>query len=217
MHAVLYARTSTELQDNGIDAQREALLAEADRRGWTPHVITEQASGKTMARRPQLGIALTRLAKLRGDGVLVVTKLDRLARSVRDVLTIVDRAKREGWGLVVLNMPGMPDGRLDTTDAGGMLMLTVFAAFAEFERTLISQRTREALAVVGRTKQLGKPSKVPTDVRARIASMRDDGMSWRAVSDGLNRDDVPGPAGGAWYPASAQRVYELDHPKEAVS
>jgi DNA invertase Pin-like site-specific DNA recombinase len=181
-------------------------------------VETEHRSGKTLKGRPILNNVLTRLDNLGPDGVLVVTKLDRLARSVPNVLFIVERAQRRGWAIVILDMPG-DGGMLDATTATGRLQLTMLAAFAAFERELISQRTREGLAIVKASgKALGKKSTVPATVRTRIVEARSGGTSWKDITDALNADSTPTPAGKAgalWHPTAVRRIYELTT-KEAV-
>jgi len=197
----LYARTSTEEQTNGIEAQRDLLVGEATRRGWTYEQLTEHASGKTLARRPILTAALEQLDR-GGADLLAVTKLDRLARSTLDFATIVARSQKKGWGLIVLDLG------LDMTTPNGKMAATVLMAVAEIEREMIAQRTREALAVVkSEGKQLGKPSQVPKATASLIVKLRGKGLGWRAVAEQLNEDGVPGPAGGAWHAASARRVF----------
>lgn len=219
--AMLYARTSTDEQVNGMDAQRERLIAEAERRGWTYEVHTEHRSGKSMTRaaRPEFDIVLTRLDKLGRNGVLVVTKLDRLSRSVVDFGAVLRRAERRGWAIVVLDLGN--GAVLDTSDPFGKFGATVMMAAAELERGLIGMRTREGLAVVkARGTKLGHPSRVPTDVRARILTARAGGMSWRTIADGLNHDGVPSPGAGSptghgkantrWHPNSVHRIYDQE-------
>lgn len=222
---VLYARTSTDEQVNGMDAQVERLTRYADDHGWplgqVARVETEHASGKSLARRPILQNVLTRMDKAGSDGVLVVTKLDRLARSTLDFASIIRRAERKGWQLVVLDLG------LDMTTPMGRFAANVAAAVAELERALIADRTRDGLAVVkargttktGKPAVFGHPSRVPTDVRARIVRDRDAGMSWRAVADGLNRDRIASPGASSpaghnrtstrWHANAARRIHEL--------
>lgn len=203
--AILYARTSTDDQHNGVEAQRDRLVAYAEAQvGWTFRMEVEHASGKTLARRPILRNALARLDKLGTDGVLVVTRLDRLARSVVDFANILARSQDRGWAIVVLDM------QLDTSNAVGRMAAGIAMQFAQFEREIIGERTREALAVVkANGVPLGRPSVVPTNVRARIVDMRDiDTMSWRRIADTLNADGVPGPRGPVWHPTAVRRVYD---------
>ena len=98
-------------------------------------VFAEQVS--SVAQRDQLEAALD---YLRDDDVLVVTKLDRLARSMRDLLAIVARIEAKRASLRILAM------NLDTTTATGKLMLNVLGSVAEFERSMMLERQREGIA-----------------------------------------------------------------------
>jgi DNA invertase Pin-like site-specific DNA recombinase len=122
-----YARVSTSEQDYA--AQIEALKAAgADR------VFAEKESGAKTERW-----ALKRAIVELGPGdVLIVTKLDRLARSLKDLLNILDAVVKVGAGFRVLDTPA-----LDTTSSYGQLLLNVLGALAQFERSLIISRTSE--------------------------------------------------------------------------
>lgn len=125
-----YARTSTWEQAAGFEAQkRELETADCEK------VFAEQVS--SVAKRDQLDAVIDFLRE--GD-TLVVTKLDRLARSVKDLLTIVDRVEAKGAGLQILAM------NLDTKTATGRLMLQVLGSVAEFERACMLERQREGIA-----------------------------------------------------------------------
>ncbi|MFT4077848.1 recombinase family protein [Rhodomicrobium sp.] len=130
MLTVGYARTSTTEQVAGLDAQRRDLEAA----GCTK-LFVEQVS--SVAERAQLAAALDYLRE--GD-VLTVTKLDRLARSVRELLDIVAGIEAKGAGLHILAM------NLDTTTPTGRLMLQVLGSVAEFERAMMLERQREGIA-----------------------------------------------------------------------
>lgn len=203
--ALGYVRVSTADQaEHGasLDAQRAALQAEADRRGFDLElVIDEGLSGKDMRRRPQLLAALDRLDRHEAD-VLLVTRLDRLSRSVRDFADVLDRSKRRGWRLVMLS----PD--LDTADPAGRFSAYTLAAAAEFERELIGARTREGLAQrKAEGVVLGRPRTIPEDVAARIRAEHEDGRSLRAIAQGLTDDGVPTARGRAeWSHATVQAV-----------
>jgi len=125
-----YARVSTTGQT--LATQKALLLAAGAER-----IFSEKVSG-VAAKRPELERALDQLEA--GD-VLVVTKLDRLARSTLDLLRIIDLIGKEGAGFKSLGDPWA-----DTTTAHGRLMLTVLSGIAEFERDLILQRTNEGRA-----------------------------------------------------------------------
>jgi DNA invertase Pin-like site-specific DNA recombinase len=125
-----YARTSTSEQKAGFEAQ----LAELEQAGCEK-VFKEQVS--SVAHRAQLEAALDFIRE--GD-TLVVSKLDRLARSTQHLLEIADRVKRKGAHLHVLNL-GM-----DTSTATGKLLLTVIGAIGQFEREMMLERQREGIA-----------------------------------------------------------------------
>jgi DNA invertase Pin-like site-specific DNA recombinase len=125
-----YARTSTLEQIAGVEAQQRDLRA-----AGCEKVFVEQVS--SVGDRQQLEAALDYLRE--GD-VLTVTKLDRIARSVRDLLDIVDRIESKGACLRILAM------NLDTATPTGRLMLQVLGAIAEFERSLMLERQREGIA-----------------------------------------------------------------------
>jgi DNA invertase Pin-like site-specific DNA recombinase len=129
MVAVGYARVSTREQN--VDSQTDVLEAAGCTR-----VYVEQASG-TLARRPALTDVLSYLRE--GD-TLVVTKLDRLGRSVKNLKDIADELERRGVGLRALSQG------VDTTTPGGRLFFHMLAAIAEFERDLIVERTKDGLA-----------------------------------------------------------------------
>ena len=201
-----YIRVSTEDQANsglGLEAQRETIVVECRRRGWTLLEVFEDraASGKTMARRPALRAALK---ALRGHeaGALIVAKLDRLSRSLLDFAGLMESARTEGWALVILDLG------VDTTTASGELIANVMATFAQFERRLIGQRTKEALAVKKRQgHRLGRPLGLPEEVVRRIARERRAGHSLREIVAGLNDDGVPTAHGGvSWHPSTVRAV-----------
>lgn len=125
-----YARTSTLEQVAGFEAQKRDLEA-----AGCEKVFSERVS--SVAQREQLEAAID---YLRDGDRLVVTKLDRLARSMRDLLAIVDRIEAKGAGLRILNM------NLDTATATGRLMLNVIGSVAEFERDMMLERQREGIA-----------------------------------------------------------------------
>lgn len=125
-----YARTSTLEQIAGLEAQKETLKAIGCERLWE-----EQAS--SVGPREALSAAL---GFVRAGDVLIVTKLDRLARSVRHLGEIIDSLEAKGVGLRVLDLG------LDTTNATGKLMLNVLGAVAQFEREMMLERQREGIA-----------------------------------------------------------------------
>lgn len=203
MRAIAYLRVSTTEQAAtglSLEAQRAALEAEATRRGWgSVTFAADTASGKSTTGRPALLEALEALDRGEAD-VLVVARLDRLARSLADFAAILDRAERRGWAVVALDAA-------DTTTPSGRLMVSLLAAFSQYERDLIAARTREALAVrKAQGVRLGRPVLVRTELRARVAELRAEGRTLQAIADLLNAEGVTTPSGGTWFPASVART-----------
>jgi DNA invertase Pin-like site-specific DNA recombinase len=150
-----YARTSTIEQEAGLQAQERDLKA-----AGVEKLFAERVS--SVAPRAQLEQVLD---FVRDGDTLVVTKLDRLARSTADLLGIVARIQGKGVALRVLSVSGEP---LDTRSPTGKLMLTVLGAVAEFERTLMLERQREGIA---KAKADGKyKGRAPT-ARAKAADI----------------------------------------------
>ena len=179
---ICYGRTSTTDQTNSLEAQVDRfkeLGAEPD------HIFAEHGSGKSAHDRGKLQEAL-RFAR-KGD-VFVVTKLDRLGRSLKDVLEIVDRLAGKNVGFRVL------DQSLDTTKPHGKLMLSMLGACAEYERSMLRERQGEGikryqarLAREGR-----KPGPEPHGQDASIKKMRKARKKIREIMDetGLSKASV---------------------------
>ena len=186
----------------GLEAQRRAIAAKCRRRGWELVETIEDAgySAKDL-KRPGVQEALRALEA--GEArALVVAKLDRLSRSMLDFNALMATAQKQSWALVAL------DCAVDTSTPAGEAMAHVLATFGQFERRLISQRTKEALAVkkAGGVR-LGRPPAVPQAVVRRIQRDRARGGSFRAIADRLNRDGVATAQGGAqWYAATVRHV-----------
>lgn len=202
-----YVRVSTAEQADsglGLAAQRATLTAECQRRGWTLTAVYEDAgvSAKALTGRPALAEALAALD--RGDaGALVVAKLDRLSRSVHDAAGLLDRAGRKGWALIACDLG------VDTSSPSGEAMAGVMAVFAQLERKLIGQRTRDALAVrKAQGVRLGRPALLPAVVVERIVAERDAGAGWSTIGRALDAEQVPTAQGGArWWAGTVRSVY----------
>lgn len=149
-----YARVSTDGQS--VDAQVKQLRA-----AGADQVFRETASG-ARSDRAQLRLALSQLGK--GD-VLMVTRLDRLARSTRDLLNTLDTIAKAGAGFRSLG-----DVWADTTSAHGRLMLTILGGLAEFERELIRARTSEGRdRAKAQGVKMGRPPKLtPHQIKEAI-------------------------------------------------
>jgi DNA invertase Pin-like site-specific DNA recombinase len=210
-----YVRVSTDEQaasGAGLASQRKAIRAEAERRGWELLEIVGEDAGASSAtlERDGLQSALQRLDAHEAE-VLLVAKLDRMSRSVSQGAQVMDRAKRKGWSLVAI------DFGLDTTTPAGEMVANVILSTAQYERRLIGQRTKDALAAKKAAGvRLGRPTTLPEVVRQRIRTEREGGQTLAAIAQGLNADDVPTARGGRkWYPSSVKAVItslELDLP-----
>jgi DNA invertase Pin-like site-specific DNA recombinase len=166
------ARTSTLDQQAGLEAQLRDLQAFD-----CEEVYQEQVS--SVGERPQLDAAIKSLRK--GDK-LVVTKLDRLARSVRHLGELLETLEAKGAGLVILSMGGQ---QIDTTTATGKMMLNVMASVAQFEREMMLERQREGIA---KAKAEGKyTGRKPTAMNKSDAalSLLKTGMSKATVCEQL--------------------------------
>ena len=155
-----YARVSTDGQS--VDAQVRQLT-----KAGCKKVFREMASG-AKTDRAQLRRLLD---QLEGGDVLTVTRLDRLARSTRDLLNTLAAITAKNAGFKSLG-----DTWADTTTSHGRLMLTVFGGLAEFERDLIRARTGEGRArAVARGQKMGRPSKLTPHQRREAIKRRDEG------------------------------------------
>ncbi len=131
----------------------------------------------------------------------MVSKMDRLSRSLLDFAGIMQRAELEGWALVALDSPA------DLTTPSGEAMAGVMAVFAQLERRLISQRTKDALAQRREAGvRLGRERLVLPEVEARARELRAPGLTVRAVGAALAAEGFAGPSGGAWHPSTLHRV-----------
>ncbi|MGR3609167.1 MAG: recombinase family protein [Sulfitobacter sp.] len=160
-----YARVSTD--DQNLDAQTDALQAAGAER-----IFSDKISGAKRD-RTELGAMLD---QLRPGDVVVVAKYDRLARSLRDLLDLVETIKDRGAGFRSLAED------IDTTTPAGRLVFHVFASIAQFERERISERTREGLqAAKSRGRVGGRPPALTAAQKAEARRMRDD--EHRSISE----------------------------------
>jgi DNA invertase Pin-like site-specific DNA recombinase len=209
--ALLYSRVSTQLQVNdgvSLDVQERQLITAAEFHGFAEwEVIREEGkSGKSVKGRPVLQKALRDL-ELKVADALIVTRIDRLARSTSDFLDIVDKASKQGWRLIMLDL------NLDTSTYQGKFVTTVMSALAEMERGIIAARQkdvhrdrRERGIVWG--KDMGPMNKTPQEVKDRILHERQLGKSFRKIADGLNKDNILTDWGNIWYGSSIKNIID---------
>ncbi len=175
-----YARVSSRSQS--LDLQTDALRYA----GVKPeHIYAEKVSGRKREGRVALADMLNR--GVRKDDTVVCTRLDRLARSTRDLLQIADRLEEKGVNLKVLEQP------IDTTPAAGKLFFTLIGAFGEFEASIRAERQREGidagLAKGPASPFKGRPARIDGDA-IRVAA--NDGESPSAIARrlGIARSSV---------------------------
>jgi DNA invertase Pin-like site-specific DNA recombinase len=165
-----YARVST--QDQDLALQLDALAKEGCEK-----TFQEKASG-AQRDRPELKAALSYMRE--GD-ILVVWKLDRLARSMKQLIETVEDFEERGIGLKSLQDP------IDTSSASGKLVFHIFAALAEFERGVIRDRTNAGLKSARERGRIGgrPPALSAEDLQAAKAMLRDPNISVAAVAGRL--------------------------------
>ncbi len=206
VRAVLYSRVSTDEQavsGLGLEAQRDRMRAAVAARGWTiaAELADEGVSGSlSPASRPGLSAALQSLRGRHAD-VLVVAKLDRLTRTTRDLLDLLDESERGRFAVLAL------DSDVDTTTAAGRLVATMMGGVAEWERRVIGERTKAALAVKkAQGARLGRPVIVPGEIRARVGELRASGLSMGKICDRINAEGLRTTVGTEWTRAGVQRI-----------
>lgn len=173
MTSIGYARVSTDDQTPAL--QLDALKAAGCERLFTDRGVSGAARG-----RPALGEAL---AALKSGDVLVVWRLDRLGRSLSDLIALTGELKARGCGFRSLSES------IDTTTAGGVLVFHVLGALAEFERGLIAERTRAGLAAAKkRGAKLGRRPALSADQVSHARQLIDAGERPSDVAKSLKVD-----------------------------
>ena len=210
--ALLYARVSTQLQVNdgvSLDVQERQLQHAAELAGYTSiELVREEGrSGKSISGRPALTDALKRLDS--GEvKALFVTRIDRLARSTKDFLSIIDRANTNGWRLIMLDL------NLDTATYQGRFVVTIMSALAEMERGIIASRQKEVhkdrrdRGIVWGV-DMGPKNKAPQELKDFIISLRKSGKTYQAIADLLNDRGEPTQNGRQWYPTTVRNLHQL--------
>ena len=200
-----YLRVSTSeqaLSGLGLDAQRVTVAAYAERKGLTVvgEYCDEGISAKYLTGRPA---ALAALEAVRGGKAagLLVAKMDRLSRSVVDGAGLMERAAREGWALHFADLD------IDTSTPAGEMAANIIISGSQYERRLISQRTRDALAAKrARGERLGAVPALPLEVTRRILTERANGRTFQAIADGLMEAGILTVRGKTrWFPVNQAR------------
>ncbi len=215
MKAISYSRVSLDKQAKsglGLEAQRATLNGLAAQH--QVRFIKDFCDGGESAKdtdREQLQLALGMLERGEAD-TLFVAKLDRLTRSVADAAQLMERFKKNGWGLV------LGDLGVDTTTPMGELVANMMASVAQWERRMIGQRTSEAMMRLPRAKR-GRPPygfarrgdelvelESEQQVLRRIKSLSSVGDSVRKIAKTINELGARGRHGGPWSHTMVHRV-----------
>jgi len=174
--AAIYVRVSTAEQDTGL--QETELVQYVESRGWSYVVYRDKARSGAKADRPALNRMMEDIRKRRLD-VVVVWTLDRLARSLRQLLMIAEECQLLGVDLVSLRQ------NIDTTLPAGRLTFQILGAVAEFEREMLRERVRAGMAQAQRAgKRVGRPPRrqfTPSEID-KIRALRSDGTSVRKLA-----------------------------------
>ncbi len=179
MRVGIYARVSTIDKGQSVGMQLRELEAYAQARGWTirDRYLDEGVSG-SQAKRPGLNRLLSACRRRQVD-VVLVWRLDRLGRSLKHLIMMLDELQSLGVAFVALHE------QIDCTTATGQLMLHLLGAFAEFERALIRERVKAGLAHArAKGQRLGRP-RLEIDP-ARVESLQKDGRSIRQIAQALH-------------------------------
>lgn len=216
--AIGYVRVSTEAQASdgvSLEAQRARIESWASANGIKLLAIHVDAgiSGAKAANRPALQKALAQATK--GKAALVAYSLSRVARSTRDALDIAAKLERAGADLVSLTE------NVDTRSAAGKMVFRMLAVLAEFERDLVSERTRGALAhiraqgrrISGRIPYgytLDGDRLIPNAVEQAtlhdVRTRRTAGETLEGIARSLTEAGVPGKMNGAWTATTVRRL-----------
>ncbi len=218
MQAIGYIRVSTDGQATdgvSLEAQRNRIGAWCEANGYELAGLYADAglSGKRADNRPELARALEHVGRQRG-AALVVYSLSRLSRSVKDTMAIAERLDRVGADLVSLSE------RIDTTSAAGKMVFRMLAVFAEFERDLVSERTRAALAHKKSSGEAYSPTPFgfrrdgdrlveldgSREALAIIRERRAAGWSFRAIAAELTARGIPTAKGGRWASETVRKI-----------
>jgi len=212
MQVVGYIRVSTEDQARegvSLAAQRAKIDAYALVKDWrVVEVIQDDLTAKHLRRR---GVQrLLALVARRQVGAVIVYKLDRLTRSVKDLNSLVERFDKKGVALVSLQES------LDATTASGRLMMNLLASVSQWEREVIGERTRDAMQHL---KASGRVYSLPVFDDAatlgQIHTRRAQGATLQEIADELTAAGVPTVRGGVWAPATIMGILRR-HPLAAM-
>lgn len=217
MKAIGYARVSTDKQaEQGVslDAQAEKIRAMAVVQGadLIDIIVDAGESAKTLERPGMAG--LRALVESGAVQAVIIAKLDRLTRSVKDLAELLERFQKRGVALVSVAES------LDTGSAAGRLVLNIMTAVSQWEREAIGERTQTALRFKKAQRKVFNhvpygftrdgdalvPLETEQAVVARIRLLRGNGWALRRIAEALNADATPTKQGGRWFAQTIKDV-----------
>ena len=217
MNVVGYARVSTiEQKEEGIslNAQEQKIIAYCTVKDWNlTEIIKDEGISAKNLNRPGIE-ALINSVKANEIEAVIVCKIDRLTRSVADLNKLVELFKKYDVALVSLAES------LDATTATGRLMMNLLASVSQWEREIIGERTKDAIAflkeqhkvysrpVFGYIEKNGLIEKDPEDEKTLkiIMDMKNKGFSYRRIADELNTANIDTKRDGIWHANTVRRI-----------
>lgn len=189
--AFAYVRASTqeEVRQGSNERQKEAIRQYLDQKGYETEIFEDKARSGRNTQRPEFERMLKSLD--RRPQIVIVSKIDRFARSLSDLLKTLEYLDQNGVGFVSVNDKG-----IDTTTPNGRLLLQILGAFAEFERNMINARTKAGREqAMNRGVKFGRPALKTRDGnfidRRKVLELKGRGLSARAIAKFLECSTTP--------------------------
>ncbi|MCL5793452.1 MAG: recombinase family protein [Candidatus Thermoplasmatota archaeon] len=189
--AFAYVRASTieEVRQGSNERQKEAIRQYTAQKGYELEIFEDKAKSGRNTQRPEFERMLKSLDKR--PQIVIVSKIDRFARSLSDLLRTLEFLDQNGAGFVSVNDPG-----IDTTTPNGRLLLQILGAFAEFERNMINSRTKAGREQAqSRGVKFGRPALKTRSGsfidRRKVMELKQKGLSARAIAKSLECSTTP--------------------------
>ncbi len=186
-----YVRASTqeEVRQGSNESQKAIIKEYAKSRGYELEFFEDRAKSGKNTQRPEFERMLKSLD--RKPKVVIVAKIDRFARSLSDLLRMLEYLDQKGIGFISVNDPG-----IDTTTPNGRLLLQILGAFAEFERNMINSRTKAGREqAMNRGVKFGRPALKTRNGsfldRKRVIELNEKGLSARAIAKSMECSITP--------------------------
>lgn len=210
-----YTRVSTREQKLSLEAQASQIRDYCSLQGLEPPMIlVEQgiSGGTKLLERPS-GKRLDDLIESGKVSDIVFTKLDRGFRGTVDAINFINLMDQKGVNVHFLNLGG---GMLNTASPTGRLMITIFAGFGEFERSMIRERIVDALAEKKRRgEQLGRKPNLDPELERAVLDLRDSGAVWSEIASEVEKMGFVNTKGNPHKPTQLKRIYKRAKEKES--